>query len=55
MIYLGIGGFLEDKDERERLCHRAGHYTLVNDELFQRGTNGTLMRCILPDEGCVIL
>jgi ribonuclease HI len=35
MIYLRIGGLPEHKDERERLHRRAGHYTLVNDELFQ--------------------
>jgi hypothetical protein len=53
MIYLRIGGLPEDKDER--LHHRAGHYSLVHDELFRRGANGSLMRCILPDEGCIIL
>jgi hypothetical protein len=35
--------------------HRAGHYTLLNDELFWCSANGTLMQCILPDEGCIIL
>jgi hypothetical protein len=54
MIYLRIGGLPEDKVEHERLCHRAGQYTLVNDEL-QQGVNDTLMKCITPDEGCDIL
>jgi hypothetical protein len=36
MIYLRIGRWPEDKDEHEKLCCRAGHYTLLNDELFQR-------------------
>jgi hypothetical protein len=35
MVYLRTGGLPEDKDEHERLHHRAGHYTLVNNELFQ--------------------
>jgi hypothetical protein len=35
MIYLQTGGLPEDKDERERQRHQAGHYTLVNDELFR--------------------
>jgi hypothetical protein len=35
MIYLRIGGLLEDKIDRERLHHRAGQYTIVNDELFR--------------------
>jgi hypothetical protein len=55
MIYLRTGGLPEDKVECERLCHLAGQYTLVNDELFQHSVNDTLMECITPDEGCVIL
>jgi hypothetical protein len=35
MIYFRIGGLREDNDERERLHHRVGHYTLVNDELLR--------------------
>jgi hypothetical protein len=46
MIYLRIGGLLEEKVECERLCRRARQYTLVNDDLYRRGANGTLMKCI---------
>jgi hypothetical protein len=35
MMYLRTGGLLEDKVKYERLHRRAGHYTLVNDELYQ--------------------
>jgi hypothetical protein len=55
MIYLRVGDLPEDRDKCERLCCRAGHYTLVKDELFRRSANDTLMQCILPDEGCAIL
>jgi hypothetical protein len=55
MIYLWIGGLSEDKDEHKWLHCWAGHYTLVNDELFWRSANDTLMWCILPNEGCAIL
>jgi hypothetical protein len=55
MLYLRTEGSPDDKDERERLHRRVGHYTLVNDELFWQSANGTLMRCILPEEGCSIL
>jgi ribonuclease HI len=55
MVYLRIGGLPEDKVECERLCQRAGQYTLVNDELFQQAANDTLMKCITPDEGRAIL
>jgi hypothetical protein len=34
MIHFRIGGSLENKVKCERLCHQAGHYTLVNDKLF---------------------
>jgi hypothetical protein len=55
MTYLGSGGLPDDKDEHERLCCWVGHYTLINDELFLRSANSTLMRCVSPDEGCTIL
>jgi hypothetical protein len=43
MTYLKTWGLPEDKDEHERLCRRAGHYTLLNDELFWQSANNTLM------------
>jgi hypothetical protein len=55
MIYLKTGGLPEDKDKHERLCSRAGHYTLLKDELFRQSVNGTLLKCVTPDEGCAIL
>jgi hypothetical protein len=55
MIYLKIGGLPNDKDEYEQLRRWARHYTLVNDELFRRSTNDTLMRCIQSEEGWSIL
>jgi hypothetical protein len=55
ITYLMIGGLPEDKDEHEQRHRRAGHYTLVNNELFRRSVNDTMMQCILPDEGCAIL
>jgi hypothetical protein len=45
MIYLRTGGLPEDKVECERLRRQAGQYTLVNDEMYWRGTNDTLMKC----------
>jgi hypothetical protein len=34
IIYLRTRGLLEDKVKCEHLRHWAGHYTLLNDELF---------------------
>jgi hypothetical protein len=45
----------EDKVKCERLRRWAGQYTLINDELYRRSANGTLMKWITPDEGCSIL
>ena len=35
MIYLKTGGLPDDKSGSERLHRRAGHYTLIDDELFR--------------------
>jgi ribonuclease HI len=48
MIYLRTGGLLEDMVECEQLHQLAGQYTIVNDELYRRGANGTLMKCVTP-------
>jgi hypothetical protein len=55
MTFLRTGGLPEDKVDCERLRHWVGQYTLVNDELFQRGADGILMKSITLDEGCAIL
>jgi hypothetical protein len=55
MIYLKTAGLLDDKDERERLRRRAGHYTLVGEDLFWQSANRALMRCIPTEEGHSIL
>jgi ribonuclease HI len=55
MIHFRTGNLLKDNVERERLHHRAGKYTLLNNKLFRWSTNGTLMKCITPDDGCAIL
>jgi hypothetical protein len=54
MIYLRTGGLPEDKVEGKRLRQQARQYTLVNDELYRSGTNGTLMKCITLEEGQII-
>jgi ribonuclease HI len=50
MVYLRTGGLLEDKVKCERLHQQVGQYTLANDELYRRGTNDTLMKCVTPEE-----
>jgi ribonuclease HI len=55
MIYLRTGGLHEDKVECKHLRRWAGQYTLVNDELYRRGVNDIVMKCITPKEGEIIL
>jgi hypothetical protein len=43
MTYLKTGGLPEHKDKWERLRRHAGHYTLVDEELFRGSANGALM------------
>jgi hypothetical protein len=38
-----------------RIAHLAKKYTLVEDDLYWRGANGVLMRCITREEGCELL
>jgi hypothetical protein len=45
-VYLRIGGLQEDKIKCKRLCQRTGQYTLAKDELYRRGINVTLMKCV---------
>jgi hypothetical protein len=39
----------------DRIVRLAKRYTLVEGDLYRRGTNGVLMRCITWEEGCELL
>jgi hypothetical protein len=39
----------------DQIAHSAKRYTLVEGELYRRGTDGVLMRCITREEGCKLL
>jgi hypothetical protein len=39
----------------DRITYLAKRYTLVEGDLYRRGTNGILMRCITREEGCELL
>jgi hypothetical protein len=42
----------DDSASADRIAHLAKRYALVEGDLYRRGTNGVLMRCITPEEGC---
>jgi hypothetical protein len=42
----------DDTDFVDRIACLANRYTLVEGDLYQRGTNGVLMRCITREEAC---
>ena len=45
----------EDQASAERIMQLAKRYTVVKGDLYHRGANGILMRCITQEEGCELL
>jgi hypothetical protein len=39
----------------DQIARLAKRYTLVEGDLYRRGANGVLMRCITREEGCELL
>jgi hypothetical protein len=53
--YLKDNILLDDHASTEQIVHVAKRYTLVEGDLYQRGANDIVMRCITPEEGCELL
>jgi hypothetical protein len=45
----------DDMTSADRIARLAKRYTLIEGDLYRRGTNGVLMRCITWEEGCELL
>jgi hypothetical protein len=45
----------DDSTSTDRIARLAKRYTLVEEDLYRRGANGILMRCITREEGCELL
>jgi hypothetical protein len=45
----------DDVASANRIARLAKRYTLVAGDLYWRGANGVLMRCITREEGCELL
>jgi hypothetical protein len=45
----------EDNASTDQIARLAKRYTLVEGDLYRRGTNGILIRCITWEEGCELL
>jgi hypothetical protein len=45
----------DDMAPADRIARLAKRYTLVEGDLYRRGANGVLMRCITREEGCELL
>ena len=45
----------DDMASAYRIARLAKRYTLVEGDLYRRGANGILMRCITREEGCGLL
>jgi hypothetical protein len=46
---------LDDMASVDWIARLAKRYMLVEGDLYRRGTNGVLMRCITQEEGCELL
>jgi hypothetical protein len=55
LTYLKDNILLDDCASADRIAHLAKRYTLVEGDLYRRGANGVLMRCITREEGCELL
>jgi hypothetical protein len=53
--YLKDNILADDMVSADRIAHLAKRYTLVEGDLYPRGTNGILMQCITREEGCELL
>jgi hypothetical protein len=49
--YLITGDLPQDEVEARRLQHRAGAYTIINSEMYERSVSGVFQKCIEPEEG----
>jgi hypothetical protein len=45
----------DDSSSVDQISHLAKRYLLVEGDLYRRGANGLLMRCITREEGCELL
>jgi hypothetical protein len=45
----------DDGASADRISHLAKRYTLVEGDLYRRGTNGVLIWCITREKGCELL
>jgi hypothetical protein len=53
--YLKDNFLPEDQASAERIVRMAKRYTVVEGDLYHRGANDILMRCITREEGCDLL
>jgi hypothetical protein len=53
--YLKCNILPDDSASADRIVYLVKRYTLVEDDFYQRGTNGVLIWCITQEEGCELL
>jgi hypothetical protein len=53
--YLKDNTLPHDSASVDQIAHLAKRYTLVEGDLYRRGTNGVQIRCINQEEGCELL
>jgi hypothetical protein len=55
LTYLKHNNLPDDSAFADQIVHLAKRYTLVEGDLYRRGINDILMRCITWEEGCKLL
>jgi hypothetical protein len=53
--YLKDNILTDNSASADRIAHLAKRYILVEGDLYRRGANGILIRCITREEGCDLL
>jgi hypothetical protein len=53
--YLKNNILLDDSASANQIGRLAKRYTLIEGDLYRRGVNGILMRCITQEDGCELL
>jgi hypothetical protein len=54
-MFLSNQTLSDDDAEVEHIVHKGKMYHLINEVLYQQGSNGIMMRCIFREEGIQLL
>ncbi|XP_012834061.1 PREDICTED: uncharacterized protein LOC105954923 [Erythranthe guttata] len=53
--YLTLGELPSDQSQARKICTRAAHFTMVDDELYKRGFTQPFLKCLTPQAADYVL